>query len=771
MWKKLFRKRKSQTVMIFLVVLLCTTLLNGAMTILTSLSEPYDKLKEECHPADAEVFIYSNEKDFVDSYKEKFEDLKEVEKVVETPYVYIEDEIYVGETKIKAYMDLVTYNSKIYKDVRLVEGSSNLEKELDAGKCYIPACVQNEYQLNVGDVLEIQNPKGVLSYEIAGVFAEPYSTSTAFDSAVLVKELPSQMNKTQYILKMFAKDGYTGEDIIAAYQEKNTGIFPGFISTVDGLIDKGLIAVHIVAALFLAIGIIMLVVSGLIINFMVRHAMISDAKSIAVYKTIGYTTGTILQMYLMFYLVTAAVASILGVCASKLLAGFVLKGLFTNLGQASEIHVFQTGIWCAIGVIVFILFIVYSVIRKTKNVKPVYALNGLKTSNTKKKNYHGKTNISFSPIGIAWRNIVRDKKGVIGILITVAVTIFSVNFGIISLDVAFSQKNNNDYWIGVDPSDVIVNVANPEVYKDVEEVVSEDARVDSYVNVVQNQSILLDWDNIDVTPSMSAFVYENYDKVNLPLTEGRNPENEKEIAIGAVVAKEQGKEVGDYLTCYLDKDTKVNLLITGIFQTYYQMGNACRICQSTYEKNKVDISYNMCSIYLKDAEKQADFIDDLADKIGTKGEVIPRTEAHASIMNMIIDPQVKGIPPVIILAFIIGAMNIFCIVVLKNATNEKNNGIYKSIGYSTSDLMLSNLFYVGIIAVCAIAIAVPISIVTYPSIMKVALSMFGFRSYPMTIHVTHMVLGNGCAFVLFIVSTLLSSRSIQRINVRDLVIE
>lgn len=771
MWSKLFRKRKSQTVMIFLVVLLCTTLLNGAMTILTSLNEPYDELKEECHPADLEVFIYSNEKSVVDSYKEKFQDMKEVEKIVETPYVYIEDEIYVGDKKIKAYMDLITYSSEIYKDIRLVEGSTDVEEAMDAGKCFIPACVKNEYHLNVGDVLDIQNPEGVISYEIAGVFAEPYSTSTAFDSAVLVKKLPSQIKKTQYILKMYAQDGYTGDDIKAAYQKENTGIFPGFLSTVDGMIANGLIAVHIVSALFLAIGIIMLVVSGLIINFMVRHAMISDAKSIAVYKTIGYTTGTILQMYLMFYLVIAAAASVIGVFTSKILAGLVLNGLFVNLGQASEIHVFKTGIWCALGVIVFILLIVYSVIRKTKNVKPVYALNGLKTSNTKKKHYHGKTNISFSPFGIAWRNIVRDKKGVIGILITVAVTIFSVNFGIISLDVAFSQKNNNDYWIGVDPSDVIVNVSDSQVYKEVEQIVKSDNGVDSYFNVVQNQRVLLDWDRIDVTPSISAFVYEDYDKVTLPLTEGRNPRNEKEIAIGTVVAREQGKEVGDYLTCYLDQDTKVNLLITGLFQTYYQMGDACRLCQSAYEKNNVELGCNMCSIYLKDGVEKDTFMDELSEKLGNRGEVIPRTEEHASIMNMIVNPQIQGIPPVIALAFIIGAMNIFCIVVLKNATNEKNNGIYKSIGYSTSDLMLSNLFYVGMIAVCAIAVAVPISIVTYPSIMKVALGMFGFRSYPMTVHVAHLILGNGCAFVLFLVSALLSSRSIRKIDVRDLVIE
>lgn len=41
----------------------------------------------------------------------------------------------------------------------------------------------------------------------------------------------------------------------------------------------------------------------------------------------------------------------------------------------------------------------------------------------------------------------------------------------------------------------------------------------------------------------------------------------------------------------------------------------------------------------------------------------------------------------------------------------------------------------------------------------------------MTLNVLHMVVGNGCAFLFFITSTLLSSRSLRKINVRDLVIE
>lgn len=771
MWTKLFRKRKLQTIMIFFVVLLCTTLLNGAMTILTSLNKPFEQLRQECKPADLVIYMYSGLKEDADIYKAKFEELSNVEKVVESPYVYIDDEMYVGDTKISAYLDLVEYDKEVYRKLRYVDGSTDIEKELANGKCYVPACVKNEYDLKVGDTFTIKSSKGDICYSIAGFIVEPYSTSNAFDANILVGKLPKELTKVQYNIKIFAADGFNGDDVKRAYQDENSGIFPGYIKSINDVVGNSLIAINIVSAAFLTIGIIMLIVSGLIINFMIRHAMISDAKSIAVYKTIGYTTKNILGMYMLFYFIVVTVASVLGVFASKLLASCVLGNLFANLGQPKDINVFYTGWISILAVIVFVLLIVFCVIIKTKNVKPVYALNGLTNSNTKKHRYSGKSGISFSPVAIAFRNIRRDKKGVLGILITIIVTIFAVNFGIISLDVAFLQKENNDYWIGIDASDVVVNITDKDNYKAVEDAISDDDRVLKYYNISQDERILFDWDKYDSTPTVSAFIYDDYTKVDLPIVEGRNPENANEIAIGSLVADEQGKEVGDYIECYIGYKKKVNLLVTGIFQTYYQMGDACRLSSATYTNNDISFNYNMCSIYLKEDVDKDEFIADMSSKLGNKGEVIPRTEAFSSIMNLIVVPQKQGIPPVIVLAFIIGAINIFCIVMLKNAANKKNNEIYKSIGYSTGDLILSNLIYVGVIAIVSVAIAVPLNIATYPSIMQLALSVFGFRAYPMTVMPSHLIIGNVSAIVLFILSTLISSWSLKKIDVRDLVIE
>lgn len=770
MWTKLFRQRRMQSLMIFFVIFLCTTLLNGSMTMLSSINEPYERLKDESKPSDITVFSYSSERSSGELLQKRFNELEEVEKTLIIPYSYIVDDMYVGGEKLATFANLVTYNTDVYGSIRVLEGSTTVVDNGVQKSCLIPACIKNEFDLNIGDTLVIKNAKNELKYIISGIFVDPYSTSTAFDSSILVNEIPEELS-VQYSLKIYAKVGYTGEDIKSAYQEKYPEVFPGYIKTVDEVLSNALLATNIVAALFLAIGCIMLIVSCLIINFMIRHAMITDARTVAVYKTIGYDTNDILKIYLTFYLVIVSVASALGIYASKLISKMVLGGIYKNLGESSNINVLRTGVPCFGIVLIFVLGIIYMIIRKTKNIKPAYALNGLQHINTKKQRFSGNVSTAFSPMGIALRNIVRDKKGIIGILITAIVTVFSINFGMISLDVAYSQKEKNDYWLGVDASDVIINVSDLGQYDYVKTVVNDDERVKYALDVVQDERILLDWKKEVVTPSLSAFIYDDYNVVDLPVIQGYNPETKDEIAISTKVANDIGKEIGDYIECYIGGEYKKKFLITGIFQTYYQLGDACRLRTDAYTSNDVSIDYNTCSIYLKEGTDINEFIQDMKDIIGNNAKVIPRTEAFASIMNMITAPQIIGIPPVILLVFLIGGINIFCIVMLKNASNEKSNGIYKCIGYSTRDLILSNLYYVGIVAFIAIIIAVPLTIVTYGNIMSIALSIFGFRKYPITINVLHLIILNASAFLLFIISTVLSSHSLYHVDIRDLVTE
>jgi putative ABC transport system permease protein len=747
-------------------------LLNASVSILISLDKPFQEFAKECQSATAVLYPYSVKDEEVISLGHQFAELSEVEKVEYTRFYNITEELVFNEKKIEAFTKLTEYSDAVYGKIRYLKGDKNVSASLNENECVIPACISNKYNIKTGDSIKLKLTSEEVIYTVKGIYSEAYNTSTAFDSDILVKKLPKSVSGKLHI-KLYGMTGIEGREIEEAYREKYNGQLNGAMYTLEDRIDNGLLAGNIVGGVFLAIGIIMLIVSCIIINFMIKNVMITDAKTIAVYKTMGYSSNDILKLYLTFYFVVVSAACVIGIGNSVFLSNIILSSVFKNMGQVVESNAIIPGILCYLLIVGFVLGVIFRIIGNTKKVKPVYALNGMSSSSTKKKkDYKGNSKMQFSALGIALRTINRSKKGAISILITSIVTVFSINFAVISLDIANTMKENNDYWLGVDKSDVMIGVTDRNQYEKVEMVIREDPSVDYYFNSNLDNRVTMKWKKGMNTTNMSAFVYDDYSQAQLPIIKGRNPEAGNEIAISSKVSSGLDKAVGDYIEIFLGGQKRVNLMITGIFQTYYQIGDACRLTTDVYIENNYDFQYNNFSIYLKDKETIDGFMKDIKMKIGASGNVYPRTEAFSSIMDdMIVNPQKRAIPPVVVLVLLIGGINIFCIVLLKNATSEKTNGIYKCLGYSTWHLIFSNLYYVGIVAVASIAIAVPMIIILYPSIMKLSLSMFGFLKYPVSYNYWHIALANIAVFMTFIISTLISSRSLKKVSVRDLVQE
>jgi putative ABC transport system permease protein len=771
MWIKNFRHKKLQSLLIFTIIMLCSMLLSASISILISLDKPYKQFAKECNSATAVMFPYPAKEDEVISIGEQFASLPNVERVEYNRVHYISEELTFNAKKIESFAKLSEYNDAIYSKIRYLQGDKGVSNNLKENECIIPSCISNKYSINAYDVIKLQLENKEIIYTVAGVYSEIYNTSNSSSSCILVKKLPEGVDQSLNIY-LYGKDEANGRDIAEAYRDKYDGQMNGEIFTLESAISNILLPSNILGGILLAIGIIILLVSCIIINFMVRSAMITDAKTIAIYKTIGYTYSDILKMYLTFYFVVVSLGCILGIGGSVYLSNSILSSVFKNIGQVVSNNVLLPGIFCYTVIVCFVLGVIYSVTRRTKKVKPVYALNGMiNTSTKKKRNYKGNSKMQFSPLGIALRTLSRNKKGAVSIIITAVVTIFSINFAIISLDVVYTMKNNNDYWLGVDKCDVMIDVTDKNQWDQVEKIVKEDSRIHYYLGSNRNTGVTMKWKKGMNSTALNGFVFDDYSKAHLPIIKGRNPQEGNEIAITSKTAGELNKTVGDYLEVYVAGEQRADLLITGIFQSYYNMGNTCRLTKDVFIDKGYDWEFRTFSIYLKDQKNLNSFIKDIKERVGSYGKVYARTEALSSIMDTITEPQERALPPVVVLVLLVGAINVFCIVLLKNASSEKNNGIYKCLGYSTWHLILANLYYVGIVAVTSIVVAVPMIIALYPTIMRKCLGMFGFLEYKVNYNLWHMALANIVVLIVFIVSTLISSHSLKKVNVRDLVQE
>ncbi|MDF2819772.1 MAG: ABC-type transport system, involved in lipoprotein release, permease component [Clostridiales bacterium] len=771
MWKKNFRTRKIQTALIVIVILLCSALLTSATSILIALDKPYDEFSKECDSASAILFTYSKEDTDIYTIGEQFASLNNVKRVEYVDNYYLDEEVTTNGEKIEAFLEISQYNKSVHSKFKYLEGNKNAASFLEDWECVIPASIGITYNIQVGETVDIHFSEGLKSYKVKGIYTSPYSVSTAFDSEILINKIPEELD-SRLMVCLYGKEGFNGSDIEIAYREKYDGQLAGRMYTLEERISISLITGNIIGAAFLAIGIIMLFVSALIIHFMIRNAMITDAKKIAIFKTMGYSSNDILKMYLIFYFVIVSFASLVGIIGSVFISDKVLSTIYDRIGQVKGTNVAIPGILCYLITVGFVLLVIWMIIAKTKKVRPVVALAGNTNDGIKKKKkYKGNSKIQFSPLGIALRTISRGKRSVIGLLVTCIFTIFAINFGIISIDVANTMKENNDYWLGVEKCDVVIDIADSKSFERVHDIVNEDEKVVNSNYCSYDNLITMKWSKGMRSTSMHGLVYDDYSMTNLQIVEGRNPSTGKEIAIASKMSGELKKTVGDYIEIYLNGTKKIDLLITGIYQTYYNVGESCRITTDVYKENGIDLKYNNISIYLREGEDIDTFVSDIRAKIGDEGDVVRRTEQFSSIMDMIVIPQQKALPPVVILVLLLGGTNIFCIVMLKNANAQKINATYKCIGYSTKHLIKANMYYVGLLAVASMSLALPISIISYPSIMKLALSVFGFLEYPVMYTWSHIAITNIGIIILFVISTLISSKSLHKVNARDLVQE
>ena len=771
MWLKNFRDKKLQTLLIGLIIAMCALLLSTSLSILISLNEPLEQLMEETNSAYSLVYPYAGGNDEeVLSVAKRLEALDEISQTECVRKHYITEKLTSGKKEIETFTNLTEYDKKVFGNIRCVEGSRKDFENLKEGECLIPACISVENDLKVGDDLTVHVPEGNITYTIKGIFSDIYSTSNAFSNYILVKEVPKDM-ASELEIRLYTKEDVPEEQILDSYEETYGKELEGQMNTKHNALEGSLLAVQILGGILLAVGGIMLFTCCLIVNFVLRSIMTSDAKTIAVYKTIGYDNHTIRGFYTKFYVMLTTIGTGIGVMVSKVVSDWTLDETFANIGLQADVNVGTAGVIIYAIILMLVLVTVYAATARMRKTKPVYALCGMTSTNTtKEKKYKGNYRGAFSPMGIALRMVMRDKKGTIGILIVAMVSVIGINFGLVSYDVAVNMKENNDYWLGVDKSDVMITVSSGTTAEKIKEKLEGDDNIAKMANCSMDADVLIvEREKNGKDAVMYPFVYEDYSEVDLPIVKGRNPKNGDEIALAGKIADTLHKEVGDYIKLNFGQETR-SFLITGLYQTYYNMGESCRLTGEAYDG--LPFSYDTVSVYLVNNEDINGEVDRIDKIVGGSGKVIPRTEEMASIMEMISKPQQSAIPAITLMVLVIGSINIFCIIMLKNQKEMKVNSIYKCLGYTSAHLMLANVYFVSVLAIASIVLAVPILLYLYPKIMQLTLgAMFGLLEYRVEYDMVHILIGNITVFLLFIISTFLSSGGIRKINVRDLVIE
>ncbi len=764
MWFKKIRKKKVQSIFIVVILMVCSMLMTSSFVIMTAGNAPYEALTEECRSPVLKIYPFrSDESEIAGQIKEKMEKLSMVEQVEVIPYYYIIDRIRInGKKSIEGFFDLMTLNDRSHGSIRMLEGS----RELKDGQCLIPAVLSNSEEIKVGDFLEIG--KGI-SYQVAGIYTDPYNMNLSFDSEIIVKE-NMQSEDLKYQVHVFAKGEKIGDEVLDIYREQNGTILEGRAITLEARIENNQMTELILGGILLGISVVILCISGIMIRYMIKSTLISEKKTIAIYKTLGYKNGKIISIYLKFYGFLIVAGTILGSSLSKLISDSFTKITFQNLGVTSSSNIIFDGIFCSSIIIAYGMLCVYLLLRNVGKIRPMEVFRN-EAAHTGKKQKNVTNALGFSPLHMAMRMIFRDKKYTCMLVITCIMAAYCVNFAATAMVLLDDFSEKNYYWIGFDKHDVSFTSTDLKTYEKTIEKLQKEKEVEKVIKTTTQVAVSVPWEKGMGDTILSTMVYDTYENLDMPVILGRNPVYSDEIAMGSLMAEKMNKQVGDYVDIYFNGSQKATFLLCGIYQSFYDMGKSCRLLGRTLEEQNISFLYEGASIYLKEGFEQEEFLKDHGKEYESDGKLIDRKEKYENILNMITGPQMLAIRPFMVMALLLGGLNIIAVVYLKNMDNRKIQGIYKAIGYSSAHLLKTNITYVFIISLFSLCITIPIFIVAFPKTMVLSLAVMGFLEYPVSFNVTVVIMSNLGTLAVYLFSALAASKSLYDNPISELTSE
>ena len=763
MWFQKMKKRKIQSILIVLIVMVCSMLMTSAVTIMTSWEQPYTLLQAECNSPKTKIYLQVDELSLAQSIQKRFDQLPEVSNTEIIEYAYITGSITVRGEEISGFIDLSPYNEYQHKTNRMIAGSM---EHLGPQECVIPAVLANQKNIKIGEEILIEND---ISYKVKGIYADPYNMSISFDTEIIVGEVPKNMS-LEYYISVFSEKIASGNDLVDLYREANDGILEGRNIAVEDRISNNQMTEQILGGILLAMSVLILMVGGIMIRYMIKNLLLTDRTSIAIYKTIGYQNSHITGIYMKLYLVLVIIGSALGSVFSRSISNAFTKITFKNLGITTNNGIWEAGLVCSGIILIYVMIQVFFVIRKTKNIRPMEVFRQeIKIPMSKKSK--ARENMSFSPLSMAIRMILRERKNTAVIVLTCIMAIYCVNFGGTALVMMSEMSNMNYYWIGFDKHQISLEATKKDEFAEKLLEIEQLPETDKIIRSSTDLAVSLPWEKGMGDAVMASMTYETYEDIEMSCLEGRNPKYSNEIAIGNAIAIKMDKNVGDYLTIYLQGDKKVTLLICGTFQSFYDIGNSCRLLGDTWEEQGIAVNYYEAGLYLKEGISEESFFEKYENQFSDSLEMFPREEKYASIMNMITGPQMLALRPFIAMTLILGGLNIIAVIYLKNKDYSIIFSIYKALGYSANHLMKTNIIYVGLIALGSITITVPLFIVFFPKLMAFSMSFVGFKEYPVVYDPMILLISNLLAFVVFMICGMVSSKSLYGNPIEDLTCE
>ncbi|NOU81857.1 FtsX-like permease family protein [Paenibacillus sp. LMG 31459] len=767
------RKRKSSTAALFLLIMLAVVLLYTGVSVILKLGSFQEQKMTELKTPD------------VISYFATDEHLKEYEALLDTyPYTAMwemEPALLLSEVSMKygpsdITTGLLILNADQQRTLAPFRTISPVHSD-GTNLIYLSYVFHVGAGYNTGDSLSFTYGNQVYTYKIGGFIEEPLigtlsnGAPKVFMPGSTYRELAVRTGQTaKYsFLSAAVTNPDKAEKLRQLLREQlsasGTSATYVVMSAQSG-ISGNLVFVNFLTAILLAFALIMVVISLIVIRFQILEHIEDHMQNIGVLKANGYTSWQVITALLLQFAWISIAAAIPGIAAAGAVMPYAGNLISSSIGL---IWPASFDILAALVSMLFIMAMVMAVTimssRRIRDITPIAALqSGLLTHNFKKN----RMPLEHSPLGLQFalglKTLLRQTKQNIMILLIVAgLTFSSIACSILNYNFT-GDTNAVLQLVGFEQSTIqlVLNSGKlqPERIAQVKslEGVRKTTLLDSLAASVQDTSITLKVsDDFDTMETQTVY-------------KGRPPIYDNEIAVSGIIARQEGKTIGDEIEVSTN-GVSGKYLICGFSQQINQLGMVATMTDKGLKRLLPDYTLTTLNVYLNEGADPNVFTQELERNFPGQWSATNVEEMLQGMLGTFTSAITSMTAVITAVTIIVVTLILYLVIKTLILKRKREFGILKGLGYTTFNLITQITF--SLLPVVALGVLAG-SLLGYfysDTVFEMLLSSLGIYNIQFAANLPQiLLLSTALIAAAFIVSLLVSLR-IRRISVYGLITE
>ena len=455
--------------------------------------------------------------------------------------------------------------------------------QLSPGEIAVPVYYSQQRDLAIGDEVRVNTGAGEMVFTITAFSRDSQMNPAIVHSKrFLIHEqdyanLRETIAETEYLIEFLLVDDSQISTFASAYQASDlpkTGpaVDQGLFRTLNALSDG------LVAGVVILMSLLLIVIAILSLRFTLLATIEEDTKEIGVMKAIGIARSDIKRIYLAKYVVMGAAAALLGYLTSLLLNQVLSANVLLYIGSASK-SVLQTALPLVAASSIFLIVTISCVVilRRFNRISAVEALRSGSVGESMRRIpmlnlKRGRVLNINAYLGV--RDVLQRSR-----LYGLLAFVFFFCAVIIIIPIHFLTTIQSPTFIsymGIGQSDIRIDLRQSEDVADrfdsTVATLTDDPDVAKLSPLVTSQFTVMQSDGTLETLNIET---GDFSLFPLDYVKGTAPQQENEIALSYLNAREMEKQIGDTVTLVIEGQER-EMVVSGIYQDVTNGGRTAK---------------------------------------------------------------------------------------------------------------------------------------------------------------------------------------------------